>query len=175
MIAVTLGTTPYPFNRVIWWLAELIDQGIIAESVFLQHGYTDIKIIQKYDFVTAVPLMSAKELDKKITKARLVISHAGQGSTRKLACQNKSFVIVPRLAVYGEHVDDHQLRFSEGVSQMGIVICTDIKALENAITNVPTPFNKELFAGPKLGDFLAQKYAPKIVKDTLPTFYKLNR
>lgn len=160
MITVTLGTIPYPFSRAIAWLNLLLEKEIISEPVFLQHGITDIKTVCSHRLITAVPLLPAQELAEKINASRLVISHAGQGSTRKLAAQAKSFVILPRLSEHGEHVDDHQLLFAEGVKQLGVTVCMSAEDLEVAVQQPPDPLQKDLFSGPKLGDFLAKKYSP---------------
>ncbi|MEL6778138.1 MAG: glycosyltransferase [Cyanobacteria bacterium J06597_16] len=164
MITLTLGTTPYPFGRALQWMHQLLEQEIITEPVFVQHGSTDIALLQAHERVSAAALLTAPELNEKISQSRLVISHAGQGSTRKLAAQNKSFVILPRLAKYEEHVDDHQLRFAEGVEQLGVTVCRNFDTLKKAVVSPPEPLNRELFSGPKLGDFLAQKYAPERVR-----------
>lgn len=158
MIVVTLGTIPYPFDRSVKWVKKLLDEGLVAETVFIQYGATDVSILQDYELVTTVSLLKADDLNQRIKQARLVISHAGQGSTRKLAAQAKSFVVLPRLAKYGEHIDDHQMRFSEGVESLGVKVCKDFNSLATAVINPPKPLNRDLFPGPKLGDFLAKKY-----------------
>lgn len=158
MITVTLGTIPYPFNRAVQWLNLLLEQEIITEPVFLQYGVSDIKALSNHQLVTAVPLLPAEELAEKIEASRFVISHAGQGSTRKLALQDKSFVILPRLAEHGEHVDDHQLLFAEGVESLGVTVCLTVEALRSVIKKPPASLKKDLFSGPKLSDFLVEKY-----------------
>ena len=158
MITVTLGTIPYPFDRAIHWLRSLLEEEIITEPVFLQHGVTDISTLSDNKLITTIPLLPAIELAEKFEASRLVISHAGQGSTRKLAARSTSFVVLPRLAKYGEHVDDHQLMFAEGVETLGVTICRTFNDLKTAVNHPPAPLQKDLFAGQKLGDFLAAKY-----------------
>lgn len=158
MITVTLGTISYPFDRAISWLGSLLEEKIITEPVFLQYGVTDVRAVADNSLVTAIPLLPSNELAEHIEASRLVISHAGQGSTRKLAMQDKSFVILPRLAEHGEHVDDHQLLFSEGVEQLGVKVCRTFDDLKAAVKHPPNPLKKDLFTGQKLGDFLAAKY-----------------
>ena len=158
MITVTLGTIPYPFERVISWLDLLLDREIIKDEVFLQHGVTDVSLLCRHKLVTSEPLLPAEKLAKKMHDSELIISHAGQGSTRKLSVQGKSFVIIPRLAEYGEHIDNHQLLFSQGVNNLGVTVCATIEELQQAIQNPPKPLQRDLFSGPKLGDYLAEKY-----------------
>lgn len=172
MITVTLGTIPYPFNRAIDWLSFLLEEEIITEPVFLQHGVTDIKAVVDNKLVTAAPLLSASVLAEKIQSSRLVISHAGQGSTRKLAAKDISFVVLPRLAQYGEHIDDHQLMFAQGVEKLGVRVCRTFDDLKAAINQPPTSLEKDLFAGQKLGDFLANKYPKSPVVQTPRNYVK---
>lgn len=167
MITVTLGTIPYPFDRVTNWLDSLIREGIITEPVCFQHGSTNADVLAKHKLVTSVPLLPMSELAEQIEVSRFVISHAGQGSTRMLAARNNSFVIVPRLSKYSEHVDDHQLLFAKGVEQLGVHICVTLESLKLAIKQPPTPLNKDLFAGNKLCDYLAEKYPGRVPVPTI--------
>lgn len=170
MITVTLGTIPYPFDRAIHWLSSLLEEELITEPVFLQYGVTDISAIADNSLITALPLLPGRELAAHIEASRLVISHAGQGSTRKLAIQDKSFVVLPRLAQHGEHVDDHQLMFAEGVEKLGVTVCRTLEDLKTAINQPPPSLQKDLFAGEKLGDFLAEKYSQESVTSTPKTY-----
>ena len=172
MITVTVGTIPYSFDRITQWINSLLAEKVIAEPIFFQYGYTDITGLKSNALITPVSMLTVDELNKCFKESRLVISHAGQGSTRKLAAQNTSFVIVPRQAKRKEHIDDHQVRFSEGVSQLGVTICNDLGSLISAIRNPPSPLNRDLFAGAKLSDYLVERYPCITVKETLHTTQK---
>ena len=43
-------------------------------------------------------------------KANIVITHGGTGAIIGAVKKGKKVIAVPRLAKYGEHVDDHQLQ-----------------------------------------------------------------
>ncbi len=158
MILMTLGTIPYPFERAISWLAVLLEQGIITESVFVQYGASDISLLQKYPNVIAESTIERDRLLSLIDDARLVISHAGQGSTRLLAERGASFVLLPRLKVYAEHIDDHQLGFAQAVAESGVRLCQTLGDLEEAVRNPPPSFGKKLFEGPSLSEHLTEVY-----------------
>lgn len=158
MITVTLGTIPFPFARAIHWVDHLIKRDILSEDVFVQHGVSDISQLTAYPQVTTVPVVPPAQLDQKLTSSRLVISHAGQGSTRKLSAMNVSFVLLPRLAVYGEHIDDHQFAFAHSISDMGVTYCSSLESLEQAVLTPPKPLNKPLLNGPSLADHLIESY-----------------
>lgn len=159
MITVILGTSPYPFNRAISWIVTLIQSQVINESVFLQSGVTDASAIAQHPLVQKKSLISASELTDLVKASRVVISHAGQGSARMLVAQGASFILLPRLARYREHVDDHQLSFAQATQQFGVNYCLDFEALKQAVLTPPQPLpNRKLFSGPKLADYLCRVY-----------------
>jgi UDP-N-acetylglucosamine transferase subunit ALG13 len=158
MITVTLGTIPYQFNRAVTWLSILLEHQIISEPIFIQYGISDISVVAKHPLVTATPILQSCDLMKMIDDSRLVISHAGQGSARALAKRRASFVLLPRLARYGEHIDDHQLSFAQSVEKFGISYCLSLEELEPFILQPPPPFENQLFDGPKLADHLLKVY-----------------
>lgn len=163
MITVTLGTIPFQFDRIVQWIEILLKDGTISEPIFVQHGVSDISRIEKHPLVTLTPMLEREKLLQLVTKSRLVISHAGQGSTRWLAGCKASFVIVPRLARYGEHIDDHQLSFAKSVESFGVQHCLALENLRSTILNPPAPFQGELLNGPKLVDHLLQSYPTEAV------------
>jgi UDP-N-acetylglucosamine transferase subunit ALG13 len=158
MIVVTLGTIPYSFNRAIDWLAFLLKKGVITEPVFVQYGTSNVQMLHSYDQVTLEAFVSSSQLTELVDNARLVISHAGQGSTQMLAARGARFTLLPRLKQYGEHVDDHQLLFSQSVAPLGVQHCLTLEELEYSILTPPSPLKTQLFSGPKLADHLQMNY-----------------
>jgi UDP-N-acetylglucosamine transferase subunit ALG13 len=161
MITVTLGTIPIRFDRIIQWIEILLKDGTISEPLFIQYGVSNITPIEDHPLVTSVPTLKKEDFLKKVTASRFVISHAGQGSTRWLTECNKSFVLVPRLARYLEHVDDHQLMFAKSVESLGVNYCTSIEDLRLMMDNLPLPIQGDLLRGPKLVDHLLRVYPPR--------------
>lgn len=169
MITVTLGTIPYPFERAIDWLNILLYSSVITEPVFVQHGTTDVSSIAAHPLVVTESVVALTELVAQVKQSRLVISHAGQGSTSLLADQGASFVLLPRLARYKEHIDDHQLLFAKSVRKYGIQYCVNKAEVEQAILCPPPPFQGRLFNGSKLSDYLSDRYAKE------PSFQRQER
>lgn len=158
MILVTLGTIPYPFGRAIEWLNTLLQNSVIEEPVFVQHGVSNIDVLRGNPQLTLQALVEATEFIELVDKASLVISHAGQGSTRLLASRGAKFILIPRLKQYGEHVDDHQHMFCQAVDALGIKYCLSLEELENAVIDPPLQLPRNLFVGPKLADHLQRAY-----------------
>lgn len=154
MIVVTLGTISFQFDRAIEWLSIILDRGAINETVVVQHGISNVSILANYSLVTVKPMIELWQMKDLINRARFVISHAGQGSTRMLAESKASFVLLPRLKKYGEHIDDHQLWFAQAVEKFGVQHCESLEALEKFVLQPPPKFQQQLFCGPKLTDHL---------------------
>lgn len=168
MILITLGTIPYSFDRLIDWIAILLDEGFICEPVFIQYGITNVKAITNNPLVAATSLLSLDEISKVIENSRLIISHAGQGSTRKLARTNKPFIIIPRESKYKEHIDNHQLYFAQNMSEkFGICYCTSLVDLQKSISNPPKPIYRELFQEARLADHLLTIFPPNYKNDRM--------
>jgi UDP-N-acetylglucosamine transferase subunit ALG13 len=158
MILVTLGTIPYPFDRAILWLEILLEEKVIDEPVFCQHGITDVSRLLRFSAVTCKPIVDSDYLIELIDRSRLAISHAGQGSAQMLAKRSTSFVLLPRLSRFGEHVDDHQLQFAHCLEEMGVYYASTLDDLKEYIVNPPPPFKKRLFNTPRLSEHLLKTY-----------------
>lgn len=158
MITVTLGTIPFPFARSINWLECLLKRGTISEEMFVQHGFSDVSPLANYSLVKTAPLVVPEQLNQMIQSSRLVIAHAGQGSTRKLATMKASFILLPRLAAYREHVDDHQVLFARTMADLGVTYCLSLESLEQSVLNPPKPLDKPLLDGPWLAHHLVESY-----------------
>ena len=162
MIVFTLGTIIFPFERATDWLALLLEREIIVEPVLFQHGATPAARL-RHPLLTSVPSLTKTEMQESVRQASLVIAHGGQGSTRMLAKMGVSFVLLPRLKRYGEHIDDHQLLFAQAVEKFGIHYCTDFASLVNYIKYPPLPLQGELFNEPSLGKYFRDTYQAPLV------------
>ncbi|WP_083885629.1 glycosyltransferase [Synechococcus sp. PCC 7336] len=161
MIFVTLGTSPYPFNRAIQWLEELHDRGILArDRLTIQYGNSKLaKALARHPQISVEATLPPDRFVETVRRSQLVISHAGQGSAFMLAKQGASFVLLPRLAEYGEHVDNHQLWFAQRVEKFGVRMCVNLEQLAAAVVSPPPPADKDFLHGPLLADHLIRAYS----------------
>ncbi|PSF38669.1 glucosyl transferase [Aphanothece hegewaldii CCALA 016] len=157
MIILTLGTINTPFYRAVDWLQSLLENKLINEPVLFQYGTTPVNNL-KHPLVTNVKSLKRYEMQQYINKASLVISHAGQGSTRMLAEMGARFILIPRLKRHGEHIDDHQLIFARQVEKFGIHYCTEYHQLVRLIKQRPLPYYGQLFDAPLLVEYLIDHY-----------------
>lgn len=102
-IFVTVGTQ-LPFNRLI----KAIDSWAWRNSqneIFAQVGERGIIP----DNFASQARLTMTEFKEKVEQADLLVSHAGMGSIITAIDIAKPIVILPRLAIHGEHRNDHQL------------------------------------------------------------------
>lgn len=126
MIFVTLGSQKFQFNRLLKAVDELIEQGVIKEDVFAQTGYSDYQP-QNYKYK---PFLDRGEFAEWEGKADVVITHGGTGAIIGAVKKGKKVIAVPRLAKYGEHVDDHQLQLIEEFKGQNLICaCTETEEL----------------------------------------------
>jgi UDP-N-acetylglucosamine transferase subunit ALG13 len=131
LIFVTVGTQKFQFDRLFREIDLLIEQGFIQEEVFAQIGYTDYK--PKH--FKHSKLVEEEEMNHAIEKSSLVITHSGTSSIIKCLKMGKKVIVVPRLAKFHEHVDDHQLEIAEVFDKKNAVeVVYDIKKLKDQMT-----------------------------------------
>lgn len=135
MIFVTLGSQKFQFNRILKEIDNLIELGIINDSVFAQIGYSDY-IPKRY---SVKQFLDREEFIEKIELADVVITHGGTGAIIGALKKEKKVIAVPRLSKYGEHVDDHQLQIIEQFSELNLICglsdCTELVGAINAVHN----------------------------------------
>lgn len=133
-IFITLGSQKFQFNRLLKAVDELCEKGTVdAEDVFAQIGYSDY-VPQKYNYKT---FLDRDEFSNEIEKADIVITHGGTGAIIGAVKKGKKVIAVPRLAKYGEHVDDHQLQLIKQFDDLNLICpCRDTNKLETALDTV---------------------------------------
>lgn len=115
MIFVCVGSREYPFDRLLKKIDELVERGEIKDEVFAQIGQSNY-IPKHYAYKR---FLSQDEFKEYQGKADLIISHAGTGALVGALKLGKKVIAVPRLAKYGEHIDDHQLQVAEVLDREG--------------------------------------------------------
>ena len=116
MIYAATGTHPAPFDR----LARALDAWAIkqGEEVVYQGVLPTVELKQ----VKQVTLLSPQDHLAMIQRARIVVTHAGPATVMDVLECGKTPVVIPRDPDFGEHVDDHQMRFAERLLKDGGVV-----------------------------------------------------
>ena len=130
MIFVTLGSQKFQFNRLLQKIDELVKEEAIKEEIFAQIGYSDYKP-ENYQYKD---FLNRNEFSEIQSKADVVITHGGTGAIIGAVKKGKKVLAVPRLAKYGEHVDDHQIQLLQQFDGMEIIeACYELDDFEKAL------------------------------------------
>ena len=147
MIFITLGSQKFQFNRLLKALDDLVEEGAIQEEVFAQIGYSDYKP-RNYEFKE---FLDRDEFAEMEGKAEIVITHGGTGAIIGAVKKGKKVIAVPRLAKYGEHVDDHQLQLIEQFEKLNLICpCRKLENLRNALNIVKNTKYKKHISNTKI-------------------------
>lgn len=134
MIFVTVGSQKFQFDRLLKAVDVLIENGTITDSVFAQIGYSEY-VPKHYSFTE---FMDRTEFEAHIDQASIILTHGGTGVIIKSVKKGKKVIAVPRLARYGEHVDDHQLQLIEQFHDANLIVqCTDMEQLGVLLQELP--------------------------------------
>jgi len=121
MIFISLGTQKFQFNRLLQLMDDLILEGLVEEEVFAQIGNSDYKA-KNYKYES---FLSSEEFEANLDKATCVICHSGVGTILKAINKDKPVIVVPRLAKYKEHVDDHQVEIAKAFAKKNFCLMYD--------------------------------------------------
>lgn len=135
MIFITLGSQKFQFDRLLQKVDSLIENNIITEKVIAQTGYS------KYEpkHFEQIPFLSRDQFAELMQQADIVITHGGTGAIIGAVKKGKKVIAVPRLAKYGEHVDNHQLEIVNQFKDSNLIIaCTDLEELEIKFNQLET-------------------------------------
>lgn len=115
MIFVCVGSREYQFNRLLKKLDELVAEGVISDKIIAQIGQSQYEP-QNYEWHR---FLDRDVFKKYQTDSDLIISHAGTGALIGALKLEKQVISVPRLAKFGEHIDDHQTQISTALTEEG--------------------------------------------------------
>lgn len=137
MIFVTLGSQKFQFDRLLKKIDELIDAKVITDKVVAQIGastYTP----KNYEYIK---FMDREKFAETMDECSVVITHGGTGVIIGAVKKGKKVIAVPRLAKYGEHVDDHQLQLLKQFDELNIICaCYELDELGDLYSSLD---NKE--------------------------------
>lgn len=129
---VSIGNAPQSFTRLLEGVRRIAAE--LPQPVVVQHGHS----ILHDGGCQLVPFMGMEEFIQHINSSELLILHAGAGSLIHAIKAGKIPVVMPRRAIFGEHVDDHQVEFAQSMAMIGKVVVAEgpddlMKAAEEAM------------------------------------------
>jgi UDP-N-acetylglucosamine transferase subunit ALG13 len=130
MIFVTVGTNEARFDRLLQALDGVSDR----ERLLVQHGPSPVRPAG----AESVDYLSYADLCDAIRQSRVVVTHAGVGSIMAALSNGRRPIVVPRLARFGEAVDDHQVPLARRLAESGLVtVVEELNWLAEAIDSEP--------------------------------------
>ncbi len=132
MIFVTVGTTQYPFDRLLKVIDKCIETGEIKETVFAQTGSSRYvpKCFKSCDF------MPFDKMVESVQEANLVVTHDGVGSALLCLSLGKIPILFPRRPRLGEVVYDTHIEFARRMEKQGsLLVAYDEQDLIDKINN----------------------------------------
>jgi UDP-N-acetylglucosamine transferase subunit ALG13 len=115
MIFVTAGTQ-LPFDRLIKTIdhiaAEFPNTNFVVQALHSNYKARNIEVL---DFI------SPADFTKYIDNCDLIVSHAGMGTIISALVKKKPIIVMPRLAKYKEHRNEHQLGTTKQMDLLGYV------------------------------------------------------
>ena len=133
MIFITLGSQKFQFDRLLKEVDRLIADGVIQEKVFAQIGASEY-LPQNYTYER---FLDRQRFAKIMDQCDSVITHGGTGVIIGAVKKGKKVIAVPRLAKYGEHVDDHQLEITSQFKEMNLIESVDsVELLHDVISKI---------------------------------------
>lgn len=133
MIFITLGSQKFQFDRLLKEVDRLIADGVIQEKVFAQIGASEY-LPQNYTYER---FLNRHHFAQIMDQCDSVITHGGTGVIIGAVKKGKKVIAVPRLAKYGEHVDDHQLQLLHQFDDLQLICaCYDVEQLGECYKNL---------------------------------------
>lgn len=134
MIFITLGSQKFQFDRLLKKVDELIDESVIKDEVVAQIG-SSTYIPKNYSYER---FMDRNKFAETMNQCQTVITHGGTGVIIGAVKKGKKVIAVPRLAKYGEHVDDHQLQLLHQFDDLQLICaCYDVEQLGECYKKLP--------------------------------------
>lgn len=118
MILVSVGSESQPFDRLMRWLDLLVEKGLIQEPLEVQCGSCQEHPRQARLHRHLAPA----DFRRLARRARVVIAHCDEAAIQALETLQVPFLLVPRSARFGEHVDDHQLELASALEARDVPI-----------------------------------------------------
>jgi UDP-N-acetylglucosamine transferase subunit ALG13 len=119
---VVTGTSEFQFDRLVRGAARIAREAGSECECIVQYGSSappELAAGRAFDFC------DGGAYRRHIADADVVIGHAGLGLVLDVLNTGTPTVLMPRLARFGEHVDDHQLQIAREIDHAGFFICAD--------------------------------------------------
>lgn len=117
-VFVSLGTDVHPFERLVSWVERwpAASDPALSELV-LQVGHTRVA-----HWGSSHAWLTGEEMSQHMSSARAVVSHGGPATIALSRRFGKVPIVLARRSELGEHVDDHQVAFTDRLAATGRIV-----------------------------------------------------
>lgn len=127
-VLILVGTDHHRFDRIVDW-ADRRQREHPDEDVFIQYS-----VSSRPTTANGAKFLDPPDLAAAVHDADVVITHGGPGTISNARTGGHRPLVVPRDPARGEHVDDHQLRFSRWAHDRNLVTrVPEVTGLDEAI------------------------------------------
>jgi UDP-N-acetylglucosamine transferase subunit ALG13 len=116
LVLAVVGTDHHPFDRLVDWMTEWLRSVPGPVECLIQHGTA-----APPEVGGGIPYLDHPQLVELMGRAVAVVTHGGPATIVDCRRLGRLPIAVPRRKQFGEHVDDHQVRFVERIAADGIV------------------------------------------------------
>jgi UDP-N-acetylglucosamine transferase subunit ALG13 len=131
MIFISVGTTPFPFHRMVDVVEGLIKSRKKDEAIIFQHG--NIRCDIKGKNVMLYRYLPFFKMEQYIKQARVLVTHGGPATIYQVLAAGKVPYVLPREKKHGEHVNDHQKHFVDFLSSHETLNVIELNHLEHVL------------------------------------------
>jgi UDP-N-acetylglucosamine transferase subunit ALG13 len=115
-VLVLVGTDHHPFDRMVGWVDDWLSSLGDPPSCLVQYGRSSPPRVAE-----GAGFFDHDDVERLMKTAQVVVSHGGPTTIAEARRRGHHPVVVARDPRLGEHVDDHQLRFSRRLSESGLI------------------------------------------------------
>ena len=127
---MSVGTDHHPYHRMLHWGATSVRR--LDIDLFVQRGATPGR-----SDVESIDYLDGLDLADQMRKADAVVCHGGPGTISLARRCGHRPIVMPRDPERGEHIDDHQMRYTAKLAREGTIDVAH--TVEELITLLSTP------------------------------------
>jgi UDP-N-acetylglucosamine transferase subunit ALG13 len=124
LVFATVGTDHHQFDRMVDWVDSWLE-GNAGDSLdaLVQIGTSSAPRVAR-----SVAYLGYDAMEDAMRRASAIVTHGGPGSIMLASWLGKMPIVIPRRAALGEHVDNHQVVFTERLAEAGTIMLADSEA-----------------------------------------------
>lgn len=113
-VLVTVGTDHHPFDRLVSWVDQWLETVDADVDCLVQHGTSAVPTRARGE-----AYLAGADVVERMAESAAVVCHGGPGTIAAAREAGVTPIVVPRRHSLGEHVDDHQVAFTDGMRAKG--------------------------------------------------------